>query len=68
MLKLISELLCIKHHHMNLDLFSSEDVTVRVSFCVLLCLFILFSVYFLFLKFLISYYCTILTFINEINK
>jgi len=30
-LKLISELVCIKHHNTNLGLFSSDNVTDRVS-------------------------------------
>ena len=30
-LKVISELLCIKYHYMNLDLFSSDDVSAMVE-------------------------------------
>jgi len=31
-LKLISELLCIKHHYLKLDLFKADEVSVIVDF------------------------------------
>jgi len=31
-LKLISELLCIKHHYLKLDLFNADEVSVIIDF------------------------------------
>ena len=34
-LKLISELLCIKHHYLKFDLFNADEVSVIIDFFVL---------------------------------
>ena len=59
-LKLIAELLCIKHHHFSLELFNAHEVHVAIEFlCTLLRKLHSFLSYF-FCYFLIVFYCVLL--------